>query len=135
MCHNCHIVLTSRELKTLYLSDPNNQKIQNNGCQYYQINEKYKRCYWYSFEIPIGVSLHEYPAIGVVANLEKILISLESCIDTPRTPVEDCCHLSVKICTRRRKGKKVYVQGMIRLPLVTYIPTIHKIMCSTEVPN
>lgn len=31
--------LESRELKTLYLSDQNNQKIQNNGCQY-EINEK-----------------------------------------------------------------------------------------------
>ena len=39
---------TSRELKTLYLSDHNNQKIQNNGCQY-EINEKCKH-FWHSFD-------------------------------------------------------------------------------------
>ena len=88
--------LESRELKTLYLSDQNNQKIQNNGCQY-EINEKntIASIGLYSFEIPIGICLYEYPdrlfvAIGAVTNLEKVLISLEShCIDIPRTPVED----------------------------------------------
>ena len=51
--------------------------------------------------IPIGVCLREYPdllfvAIGAVANLGKILISLEShYIDIPETPDEDRCHLSV----------------------------------------
>ena len=44
-----------------------------------EINEKYKR-YWHSFEIPIGICLHEYPdwlfVPIAVANLEKILISL-----------------------------------------------------------
>lgn len=96
-----------------------------------EINEKYKR-YWHSFEIPIGVCLHEYRdllfvPIGAVVNLEKILISLAShCIDIPRTPVEECRHLSVKICMRGRKEKIACVQGTIRLSLVTYIPTVHK---------
>ena len=98
----------SRELKTLYLFDQNNQ---NNGCQK-EINEKYKR-YWHSFEIPIGVCLHEYPGqlFVPIGTLRRYSFHFQLCTDIPRTRVEDCRHLSVKICTRGRKRKIAYAPG------------------------
>ena len=128
-----------RELKTLYLSDQNNQKVQNNGSQY-EINEKYNR-YWplslrdTDRHLPLWISRSELCCNRSSSQpWEGILISLEShCIDIPRTPV-DCCHLSVKTCTRWRKGKKASRERYDYRWSRTYLPYI-RIKCSTEAPN
>ena len=91
---------TSRELKTLYLSDQNNQ---NNGCQMKNTNAigiplRYRSAFAF-MNIPIGFL---FQSAQFSQPWEDIHFTCKHCIDIPRTPVAECRHLSVKICMRAK---------------------------------